>query len=61
MPYADPDHIANLRALAERLRRHASETELAVFREKFQRMAAELDEAATIAEGKPAAPFMQVS
>ena len=52
-----PQQVLKMRALAARFRAHAAETSHAMFRRKFEAVAAELEEAASRAE----APFRLAS
>jgi hypothetical protein len=46
----DSGHVLELRSLAARFRTHAAETNIALFRRKFEGTASELEEAALDAE-----------
>jgi hypothetical protein len=50
MMHAGPENALKLRSMAARLRGHAAETHIELYRRKFEGLASELEEAALDAE-----------
>jgi hypothetical protein len=60
MMHAGPQNALTLRSLAARLRGHAADTHVELYRRKFESVAAELEEAAMEAESRKRPNLRQV-
>jgi hypothetical protein len=54
-----PENALKLRSLAARMRGHAAETHLALYRRKFETVASELEQAACDAESRARRPNLR--
>jgi predicted ATPase len=56
-----PKHALKLRSLAARMRAHAADTHIELYRRKFESLASELEEEAVTAESRMRPSLRQVS